>query len=204
VSRWNYNAHATELKDSTRLVARLRKQCPEVIEEWTKADSARREQGRLHLQKHGVFVPADAGLVTIGPITIRHLNLFAYKMALGLFFDHFQAPLPNTGLISAIWRTKEDFAKLGIPQELLEIMPRYSTLQQGKWDTSEDFEYRFDVNTKDGLIGCFARLRTGLYVTAFAIANENLLPQEDRTSDWIRAQDLLTILERPEFSRRLQ
>ena len=107
VSRWNYHADEQERKDHARLVARLRKQCPEAIEEWTNIDLQRRERGRKHLQKHGVEVPADAGLVSIGEITIRHLNLFSYKLALGLFFEHFQRPLPNNGIISAIWRTKK-------------------------------------------------------------------------------------------------
>lgn len=204
ICRWNYYADAQELSDGSRLVARLRKQCPEVIEEWTKHDLHRRERGRRHLLKHGVPVPPDAGLVTIGKISIRHLNLFAYKVALGLYFNHFQMPLPNTGLVCAIWRTKEDFAKSGVPTELLDIFPKYSTLQQGKWDTRKDFEYRFDLNNGEGLFGCLARFRTGLYITGFAVRDAQVLPAEEKNSDWIKPIELLSILDRPEFERRLQ
>jgi hypothetical protein len=205
ICRWNYNADRQELSDSSRLVARLRKQCPEAIGEWTKHNRVGRERGRQHLLKHGVPVPIDAGIVSIGKISIRHLNLFAYKIALGLYFQHFQTPLPNSGLVSAIWRTKEDFARSGIPNELLDIFPKYAALQQGRWDTSKDFEYRFDLNENEGIFGCLARFRTGLFITGFAIKNAALLPAEEtKDGDWIRPEELLNILVRPEFGRRIQ
>jgi hypothetical protein len=54
-----------------------------------------------HLRKHGVQAPADAGLVFIGPLTIRQLNLFAHKVALALYFEHFKVPLPEIGRFRA-------------------------------------------------------------------------------------------------------
>jgi hypothetical protein len=204
VCRFNFFADQQERADSSRLVQRLRKQHPDVIKEWTKFGPAERNNARQHLEKHGVDVPLDAGLLSIGKITIRHLNLFAYKLALGLYFEHFQEPLPNSGLVSAIWRTKEDFGKLGIPKELLEIMPRYATLQQGEWDTSKDFEYRFELNNADGIFGCLARFRTSLYVAGFAVRDGSVLPDGDKNNGWIKPIDLLAILEKPEFKRRLQ
>jgi hypothetical protein len=204
ICRWNYKASSQELFDGSRLVKRLRKQYPEVIAEWTRHDGAGRERGRQHLLKNGVPVPPDARIVSIGKISIQHLNLFSYKIALALYFHHFKTPVPNSGLVSAIWRTKEDFAKLGVPRELLEIFPRYAALQQGKWDTSKDFEYRFDVNESDGLFGCLARFRTGLYITGFAVKDANTLSDDNKGIDWIRPIELLNILTRTEFERRLQ
>jgi len=151
-----------------------------------------------------VNVPLGAGIVAIGKASIRYLNLFAYKMALGLYFEHFKSPLPNSGLVSAIWRTKEDFAKLGVPKELIEMMPGYVTIQQGKWDTQQEFEYRFAVNDNDGIFGCLARFRAGLFVTGFALKDGDMLPESERGNDWIKPNDLLTILHRAEFEKRLQ
>lgn len=204
VSRWNSDADSQELTDGSRLVARLRKQCPDVINEWTRLGFIERKKARQHLERHGVDVPLGAAIVSIGEITIRHLNLFAYKLALGLYFEHFRKPLPNSGLVTAIWRTKEDFAKLGMPKELLEIMPRYAALQQGRWDTRKDFEYRYDLNRVDGVFACLARFRRSLYVTGFAVRDRSVLPKNEMTNDWIRPTDLLTILAKPEFRRRLQ
>src|SRR5664279_3834943 len=97
-----------------------------------------------------------AGLVTIGPNTIRQLNIFAHKATLCLYFEHFKQPLPNSGKVSAHWRTKEDFSKDGVPPVLLEIFPKYATLIQGSWNSAETFEYHYDLNGKDGLFGCLA------------------------------------------------
>lgn len=142
--------------------------------------------------------------MSIGKLSIRYLNLFAYKVALGLYFEHFKTPLPNSGLVSAIWRTKEDFAKLGFPKELLEIFPKHSALRQGRWDTAKDFEYRFDLNEVDGLFGCLARFRAGLYITGFAVRDANILPPDSKGGDWIKPIELLNILDRIEFEHRLQ
>jgi hypothetical protein len=78
-----------------------------------------------------------------------------------------------------------------VPRELLEILPKYGTLMQGKWNASETFEYRFDLNEKDGLFGCLARLRTGLFIAGFAIPNTELMTEEFG-NDWIKPNELLT------------
>jgi hypothetical protein len=68
--------------------------------------------------------------------------IFAHKAVLALYFEHFRHPLPITGGVSAFWKTKEDFAPEGIPQFLLDIMPGYRTLMQGRWNEQKTFEYR--------------------------------------------------------------
>jgi hypothetical protein len=66
---------------------------------------------------------------------------------------------------AAFWRTKEDFAVEGIPAELLEMMKHYGTLEQGKWNVHDTFEYRYQTNKPDGLFACLARSRGNLFVT---------------------------------------
>ena len=126
VSRWNYSQSSS---DHAKLVQAVRHNYPELIAEWTKLDSGGRLSARLNLQKHGVYVPPDAGLATIGPLTIQYLNLFAHKVVLALYFEHFRKNVPRSGGVSAFWRSKEDFAKAGIPQVLLNMMKRYGTLE---------------------------------------------------------------------------
>jgi hypothetical protein len=87
VSRWAYDTTHVELADHSRLVNRLRKQAPELANEWTEnASPLQTIRGRQHLRKHGVPVPDDAAIVTIGRETIRQLNLFAHKATLALYF----------------------------------------------------------------------------------------------------------------------
>jgi hypothetical protein len=191
VSRWNYNSPHQEQQDHNRLANQVRLQAPELIDEWTKTHRLDRKGTVDYLRRYGVRVPDDASLISVGPHTIRQLNIFAHKAALCLHFEQFKGPLSNEGRVSALWRTKEDFSNGGVPSELLEILPRYGTLMQGKWNSAETFEYRFEFNEKDGLFGCLARLRTGLFIAGFTIRDSELLTQE-LGSDWIRPNELLT------------
>jgi hypothetical protein len=124
VSRWDYNTSPEESSDHSRLAARLRKQAPELIAEWTALNVKQREKARLHLLKQGVSVPHHAGIASIGERTVPQLNLFAHKAVLALHFEHFRRPLSMAGRLCAFWRTKEDFAQHGIPGMFFEMLPR--------------------------------------------------------------------------------
>jgi hypothetical protein len=120
---------------------------------------------------------------------------------LALYFEHFREPLPNTGRLCAYWKTKEDFARDGIPPVLLELLPGYGTLAQGKWNERETFEYRHAMNKQDGLFGCLARLRRGLFVTGFAVTKASELPANEQ--DWIVPSELLQSVDSARFQKKL-
>jgi hypothetical protein len=143
----------------------------------------------------------SASMAAIGPLTIRQLNLFSHKVVLALFFEYFREAVPNEGRVSAVWRSKEDFAKEGIPPALLDIMKRYGTLQQGKWNERKIFEYRFEVNPEDGLFACIARLRGGLFVIGFAGKNASMLASDD-LPHWIAPSELLGMMSNPRFEKK--
>jgi hypothetical protein len=204
VSRWDYFSGTQSNIDHHKLAAQVRRQAPELIEEWMTITGAHdEEQAREHLRSYGVPVPPDAGVVTIGPLTIRQLNFFAHKATLALYFHHFRRPLLTTGVAAGYWRTKEDFAPTGIPQFLLEILPSYGTLRQGKWSEHETFEYRHALNEKDGIFGCFGRLRRGLFITGFAVAERATIPADDNEVDWVTPALPRVLLENPRFQRKL-
>jgi hypothetical protein len=201
ISRWGYSLTQTENDDHHRLVVRVRKQAPSLLKEWTKPID--RMNARAHLEKHGVVVPEDAGMASIGPETIRQLNLFAYKFVLGLYFEHFGKLLLDTGRVAGFWRTKEDFGSSGIPTMLLEMMKRYGTLEQGQWNVREVFEYRYEANEKDGLFACLGRFRGNLFFSGFAVRNVSVLPEDDQNEwGWIKPTKLLDILTDAKFDKR--
>ena len=74
---------------------------------------------------------------------------------------------------------------------LLQLMQRYGTLEQGKWNVREVFEYRYEINEGDGLFACLGRFRGNLFITGFAVRDRAALPAEE--TDWIHPSDLLTI-----------
>jgi hypothetical protein len=202
ISRWRYDIGQKEGVDHGRLLHRLNKQAPELIAEWTKLSPEERKMGREHLEKHGVHAPEDAGVVSIGPITIPYLNFFAYKMLLGLYFNHMGSFVPASGLMYATWRTKEDFQQGGVPKEVIQMLPERGNLQQGKWNTSEQFEYRFNRNPEDGVFGYIARLRAGLFTIGYAVAKSDSLFKDD-AKDWISPTALLEVLKDERFKKRL-
>jgi hypothetical protein len=120
---------------------------------------------------------------------------------LALYFEHFGKPLSNDGRVRAIWKTKEDFFRNGVPPELLELMGKYATLTQGRWNASETFEYRYDLDAADGLFGCFARLRQGLFVLGFAISDAKTFANNpELDGEWIMPRNLLG--DNPHFSKK--
>ena len=211
VSRWNYNSGETEREDHHRLINRARKHHPEIVSEWrSNTDLLSRIKAVAHLEKHGVSVPPDAGLVSIGPLTIQQLNLFAHKVVLALFFEQFKTPLTDAGRFCAFWRRKEDFAKEGVPRELLEMMHHYGTLEQGRWTAKEEFEYRFNFNEGEGIYMCLARFRGGLFTAGFAASDASVLKNESdpaaakdvASANWIKPTELLGIGNDERYKKR--
>jgi hypothetical protein len=202
LSRWGMNISPQSQTDHMKLAAQAKIQAPELVREWLTGDTPGRQiRARRHLAQFGVNAPSDAKFATIGPLTIRQLNIFSHKVALALYFEHFGKPLSNDGRVQAIWKTKEDFFQKGVPPELLELMGKYGTLTQGRWNASETFEYRYDLHTTDGLFGCFARLRQGLFVLGFAISDARTLTENrDLDGEWIMPRSLLS--DNPHFAKR--
>jgi len=202
ISRWDFYASNQSQIDHSKLSNQIKRQAPEVVSEWLSVDApALQRRARRHLENHGVSVPFGARFATIGPLTIRHLNIFAHKLALALYFEHFKRPLSSAGRVQAIWKTKEDFSIGGVPHELLTLFDGYNTLIQGAWNAADAFEYRFARNTQDGLFGCFARLRQGLFILGFAIVNDTILQSTPELGGvWIKPDDLLK--EHPHFLKK--
>jgi len=201
ISRWNYDSGDQERLDTKKLNRQVRRQCPDLIDEWVMSSAVQRKKGRQHLVKHGVPVPSDAGIVNIGVKTIQQLNIFAHKAVLALYFEHFRKPLLHDGRLYALWKTKEDFARDGIPPVLSDILPKYAAIAQGCWNEAETFEYRHAVNEADGLLGCLAKLRKGLFVGGFAATNVATL--ESEIENWLPPDELQVMAQLPRFRKKL-
>ena len=81
------------------------------------------------------------------------------------------------------------------------MMRSYGTLEQGKWNAREAFEYRYEVNKKDGLFACLARLRAMLFITGFAAKDASTL-LSDQAGDWVKPSELLGKMNEPIFEKR--
>jgi hypothetical protein len=203
ISRWSSVSTPQEQKDHAKLAKRILIQAPSLVrDEWLSIadDPIEKLRARQHLLAHGVNVPADASLAMIGPETVRHLNLFAHKAALALYFHHFRRGLPRNGGVCAYWRTKEDFAQGGVPKMFFDLLPSYGTITQGQWNERETFEYRLPLKAEEGVFGCLARFRRGFFVYGFAVDDVAVLPDEER-AEWICPEQILSI---PQIHRHKQ
>lgn len=200
ISRWSYNTHLQSFADHRKLIAQIRIQAPELLDEWTSAERYGIESARNHLRQNGVPVPRDAGIALVGPLTVRQLNLFAHKVLVALYFEHFKQPLPLEGGVCAFWKSKEDYFAHGLPPLLLQIMPRYATLMQGQWNAREIFEYRYETNEEDGLLACLAKIRQGLFITGFAVRDVKQIPSD--AADWIAPAEPSSLLRLPRFQKK--
>ena len=193
VSRWGSEANAQQKQDHRKLAHALRAHKPELIAEWTTPNADHERATKIRLAKQGITMPPDGKLVRAGPITTRLLNLFAHKVALGLYFEIFRKPLPNSGRVCAIWRTKLDHAGQELPPGPMQMMSRYATMEQGAWNTREVFEFRYEFDEAAGLFICLANIRQGnLLIWGFAVADGTALPPEEAV-DWIAPTAMLDL-----------
>jgi hypothetical protein len=82
-----------------------------------------------------------------GPLLKAHLGAYGAKLAMALYREHVETPLPLDG---AIWC---QFAlNAGMTQEHLNdrtaILPMYSTLRQGKKNVIDQFGYRYNSDER--------------------------------------------------------
>lgn len=196
ISRWAYAPEQQESDDHAILVRRLKKQAPDIVAEMTALNFIERKQARRHLEQHGVFAPNNS-IVVLGGKTICQLNLFAHKMALGLFFEHFRVPLSNNGRCWATWRTKEDIQTGSLPREVISMMSNHDFLKQGTWNTQSEFEYRYS-QSEQGLFGFSARLRKCLIIVGFAVSDFTTM-DEEKAEEWLTPSDLLSVQDKEQY-----
>jgi hypothetical protein len=201
ICRWGDDCKDSRRDDHGKLVTRLRRQAPALLDEWTSLSGVEKKHARQHLRNRGMNIPLDAGVARVGPKTAEQLNLFAHKTVLALYFEHVREPFSPSGVFCAFWKSKEDFARDGIPPFLFETLQRYGTITQGRWDARETFEYRYEENKKDALLGCLAKLRKGLFIAGFMVADPSILTDERTSTDWIAPDVPQVLLTLPGFKR---
>ena len=92
--------------------------------------------------------------------------MFASKLGMALFREHVGQPLPMQGkvytrcyLSAGLLQTQVDAMRA--------ILPLAGTLQQGKFQVHEQFEYRFNCDERS-INAALARFQKGLYVFTIA------------------------------------
>jgi len=206
IARWRLSdTDRTRIEDSDnkKFARGIARRLPHILEEWFQnATGTQQKRARHKLADLGVPVTPDNKVVTLGPKTIPHLHLFAYKLTLALYFATTGSIIPSQGLVRAFFRIKEDLYANPIPSELLYYLSPSRSLRQGSWSVPEQFQYRYATDDVDSTFQTVATIRNGLVIVGFAITNPELA---DDTEDklWITPPCLKDILRDPRFERRI-
>ncbi|MCL2779131.1 MAG: hypothetical protein FWD73_14125 [Polyangiaceae bacterium] len=97
-----------------------------------------------------------------GSAVRAHMSVFGARFGMALFRQLVRRPLCRDGVVYARWNLN-----CGILEEFLNGLPLAGTLEQGKHDASDQFEYQYNTDRKY-IAASFARFQRGLYIFSIA------------------------------------
>lgn len=102
-----------------------------------------------------------------GPIVSRHMETFAAKFGFAMHFEITGEPIGADGAVAARWYSNADVYESKFPMEVWDVLGPPTTLRQGKFHVSDQFEYAWAVG-EDRSIGMFlGSFRQSFAVLAF-------------------------------------
>jgi hypothetical protein len=125
------------------------------------------------------YLDVPVGFVNLaGANTQRLLNIFGCKLALAMHWEATKQFVPLGGGVVLRVFSNVDAMEGKLPTPLLHLLPpELQTLQQGKWNVRDQFEYAMRV-TDDRLTGCFfASFRSSFAMTAVTTNDRSSLPK---------------------------
>ena len=128
--------------------------------------------GHQYLRINGIIHKLPAS--NIDPVIFeRFLNPWAVKQSLALWYYHSKLIFSDQGLILVAWFAPTQQSER---EKIIKSIPfsfDYYALQQGKWDTSNQFKYQYLVNTKEK-VGVFeVILHNGVTLISYLMDCQN-------------------------------
>jgi hypothetical protein len=166
-----------EQQEFRRLLTALGNNIRPVLEEMNLGP----EEEALARSSTRAYSGVPGGFISLtGPNTQRLLNAFACKLALAMHWDTTKQIVPMQGGVTLRVYSNVDAMEGKLPLPLLRLLPpELKTLQQGRWNVRDQFEYSMRV-TADQQIGVFfASFRSAFAVVAVTAVDRNSLPQTD-------------------------
>ncbi len=111
----------------------------------------------------------DGGFLRVnGPLVSSHMQQFSFKLGLALFYEVTKLIVPPTGGVAARWFSNVERMEGTFPQTIFEFLLPPSTLRQGRFHVSDQFEYSWRVADDSTMGMFFASFRRSFAVVAFA------------------------------------
>lgn len=117
----------------------------------------------------------DGGLLRAnGPLVSSHMQTFAFKIGFSLYYQLTKKVLPKTGGVVARWFSNFDRLNGAFPQSVFEHLLPPTTLRQGKFEVSDQFEYQWRLAEGERMAMFLATFRRSFAVLAFAATDKSL------------------------------
>lgn len=165
-----------EREEVSRLMAAVANNVPGLLEEL-----APFPRQVLEARQYGnAFTSTDGVLNCQGPLLNHAIHRFAAKIGFALHFHITGRCVPKDGGAATWWLTNYHFARGEMPEQLLNMMPGPSTLQQGSWNVGNQFCHS-SLRTESGsMTAHFAAFRLSFAVCAFVSEDAtSITPPDD-------------------------
>lgn len=117
----------------------------------------------------------DGGLLRAnGPLVSSHMQTFAFKIGFSLYYEITKKVLPKTGGVVARWFSNYDRLNCTFPQTVFDHLLPPTTLRQGKFEVSDQFEYQWRLAEGNRMGMFLATFRRSFAVLAFAAVDKGL------------------------------
>lgn len=144
----------------------LEKRAPGVLDELFRSDRA---QPVFRTTPAGIIFPA-VQITANGPRTKRYLDVFAAKFSMALYREHIGTALPIYGYVKTVWFLNHNMSQQQF-LKLLEKLPLFHTLQQGKHSSHGQFAYACNTDERS-IVMALASFHKGLHVLSIASSDE--------------------------------
>lgn len=102
-----------------------------------------------------------------GPLVSHHMERFAAKFGFAMHFEVTGQPIGPAGAVAARWYSNADVLEGKFPMEAWSVMRDPSTLRQGKFHVTEQFEYAWAVGEDGSFCTFLGTFRQSFAVLAF-------------------------------------
>jgi hypothetical protein len=118
----------------------------------------------------------DGGLLRAnGPLVSSQMQTYAFKIGFSLYYELTKKVLPKTGGVVARWFSNVDRLDGTFPQSVFEHLLPPTTLRQGKFEVSDQFEYQWRLAEGERMAMFLATFRRSFAVLAFAAVDRGML-----------------------------
>jgi hypothetical protein len=130
----------------------------------------------LHMRPYAYEVRVDERIWT------KYLNIWAAKQALALYYLATGQSITENGVVYVNWYTNHQLAGNRYPKDLIDLLGNYRTLSNGKFEVSEQFEYRFELVPKPAALVSVMGMHRSAIVFATVFENVNDVPKDSNIS----------------------